>query len=528
MAADAVLQNFADDEWRLALNRAVLEFAAVVGRRDVDMSGGAMNMLREIGRALGIDRSALIDSTQGAGQRWYWPADSEAEPIVSLVDRVALEHKPLVLYANPQRGRSDASLIGVRAFLERSGVRSAVLVPVGVPPSRICVLILGTSRESHEWTSAVIEHLQLLAEIVGGALQGRRDAVDRAHRDSVGGTPMEEGAVTVNESTPSLRRFEGIVGDSAPLRTALNRLEEVAKTESTVLLLGETGTGKELFARALHAQSARRAYPIVSVNCGALPPTLIESELFGHQRGAFTGAIELRQGRFELANRGSLFLDEIGDLPPEVQVKLLRVLQEGVFERVGSSRSHSVDARIIAATHRDLDRAVAEGEFRADLYYRLNVFPIRLPPLRERRGDIPALVWSIIQKRERSMHRHIKHVPAELMETLKRHSWPGNIRELENIVERALIQSAGDTLSLPDWNPESISEAQSEDGTLKSVERARIQEVLRECGWKINGLGNAAERLGLHPNTLRFRMKKLGIVRQSTIGSHSEVEGRAS
>jgi chemotaxis protein methyltransferase CheR len=303
-----------------------------------------------------------------------------------------------------------------------------------------------------------------------------------------------------------------------------------------VLLLGETGTGKELFARALHARGPRRGFPLVSVNCAALPPTLIESELFGHQRGAFTGAVTLRQGRFELAHHGTLFLDEIGDLPLDLQPKLLRVLQEGAFERVGSSQTQSVDVRLIAATHQDLARAVADGEFRADLYYRLNVFPIRLPPLRERRDDIPALVWAIIRKRQRALQRLIKVVPADVMTTLQQYSWPGNIRELENVVERALIHSPGETLVLRPGSLEVSEVHPAPSTTLMSVERAHIEDVLRECGWRINGIGNAAERLGLHPNTLRFRMKKLGIVRRGTIhdnrfprsGAGSETKGRAS
>jgi transcriptional regulator with GAF, ATPase, and Fis domain len=248
------------------------------------------------------------------------------------------------------------------------------------------------------------------------------------------------------------------------------------------------------------------------VNCAALPPTLIETELFGHQRGAFTGAVAVRQGRFELAHKGTLFLDEIGDLPLDLQAKLLRVLQEGGFERVGSSQTQAVDVRIIGATHRDIGRAVSEGEFRADLYYRLNVFPIRVPALRERKEDIPALVWSIIRKRQTALRRHISKVPAEAIRTLQQHSWPGNIRELENVVERALIHSTGDTLVLLESNLETLGVELPAD-TLTSVERAHIETVLRDCGWRINGFGNAAERLGLHPNTLRFRMKKLGIVR---------------
>jgi formate hydrogenlyase transcriptional activator len=520
-----VTRDLHSDEWRKALNRAVLEFGAAAGRSDVQLSDAVKGMLREIGHALAVDRVALIEYSTGtpvtSGHSWHWSADLGEEPVLlPLVERVELEGDPTVVYANPQKGITDVHTVSARAYLERTAVRSAAVIPIAPtagPPS--CVLVLGTVRESFEWTDGVLEHLHVLGEIVAHALQSRREPLARvqSRASTAPLTPPEDQGMSAGESSKWLRGFDGIVGESASLKAALNRLEEVAKTESTVLLLGETGTGKELFARAIHARSPRRAYPIVSVNCGALPPTLIESELFGHQRGAFTGAVELRQGRFELAHRGTLFLDEIGDLPPEVQVKLLRVLQEGVFERVGSSRSHSVDVRIIAATHRDLDRAVADGEFRADLYYRLNVFPIRLPPLRERREDIPALVWAIIRKRQRAIHRQIKTVPPELMEMLKRHSWPGNIRELENIVERALIHSPGDTLQLLDWTPESVNASPDEGGTLKSVERAHIQEVLRECNWKINGLGNAAERLGLHPNTLRFRMKKLGIIRHPSI-----------
>jgi transcriptional regulator with GAF, ATPase, and Fis domain len=254
---------------------------------------------------------------------------------------------------------------------------------------------------------------------------------------------------------------------------------------------------------------------MVSVNCAALPPSLIESELFGHERGAFTGAIAPRQGRFELADGGTLFLDEIGDLALDLQAKLLRVLQEGAFERVGSSQTQTVDVRIIAATHHDLARAVAENAFRADLYYRLNVFPIRVPPLRERREDIPALVWSVIEKRRVQLHRHITSVPPGVWEALHAYGWPGNIRELENVIEGALIHSTSDVLALRDGSLSSTGDGSSiAENTLTSVDRTHIERVLRECAWRINGTGNAAERLGLHPNTLRFRIKKLGIVRQ--------------
>jgi formate hydrogenlyase transcriptional activator len=359
-----------------------------------------------------------------------------------------------------------------------------------------------------------MEHLQMLGDIVSTGLQSRQES-ELPEPAEAARLPLKARAAAPIKSVFSGNRgFEEIIGDSPALQAALNRLKEVVNSESNVVLLGETGTGKELFARALHAHGPRKAFPLVSVNCAALPPTLIESELFGHQRGAFTGAIAPRQGRFELAHHGTLFLDEIGDLPMDLQPKLLRVLQEGAFERVGSSQTHAVDVRIVAATHKDLGRAVAEGEFRADLYYRLNVFPIRLPPLRERREDIPALVWSIIRKRQRVLQRHITSVPNDVLEALQRYSWPGNIRELENVVERALIHTSGSTLTLLEGSLEA-PEVQPEVGTtLMSVERAHIEEVLQDCRWRINGIGNAAERLGLHPNTLRFRMKKLGIVRR--------------
>ena len=306
--------------------------------------------------------------------------------------------------------------------------------------------------------------------------------------------------------------FDEIIGDSPALRAALSRVQEVAPTDATVVLLGETGTGKELFAKAVHTRSTRRNYPFIAVNCAALPPTLIESELFGHERGAFTGAASMRRGRFELAHRGTLFLDEIGDLPADVQAKLLRVLQEGEFERVGSSQPQKVDVRLIAATHHNLEEGVKEGRFRADLYYRLNVFPIAIPALRDRVEDIPRLVWFFVNRRQRALNRRFTSIPAAVLETLQRHSWPGNVRELENVVERAMIRSSGDALLL-DEGPGLQIPTSSDTGTLEAVERRHIESALQRCRWRINGPGNAAESLGLHPNTLRFRMKKLGIER---------------
>ncbi|HET9703785.1 MAG TPA: sigma 54-interacting transcriptional regulator [Vicinamibacterales bacterium] len=306
---------------------------------------------------------------------------------------------------------------------------------------------------------------------------------------------------------------DGIVGDSAALRAALDDACLVSPTDATVLLLGETGTGKERFARAIHARSRRQHGPMVCVNCAALPPALIESELFGHERGAFTGAIATRRGRFELADGGTIFLDEIGDLPLDLQAKLLRVLQEREYERVGSPVTRNTDVRVIAATNADLSAAVTSGRFRADLYYRLSVFPIELPPLRHRRDDIPVLTWHVIRERQHRLRRHITEIPDPQMGILRAYDWPGNIRELENVVERAMICAVDHRLYV-DENLLRGRRSQPADGTLASVEKAHIETVLSQCGGRINGAGNAAERLGLHPNTLRFRIKRLGIKRK--------------
>jgi transcriptional regulator with GAF, ATPase, and Fis domain len=315
--------------------------------------------------------------------------------------------------------------------------------------------------------------------------------------------------VCLKEDIKTFHDFDEIVGESDVMRAALERLSQVAPLNCSVLLHGETGTGKELFARALHDRSRRHARALVRVNCAALPPTLVESELFGHEKGAFTGAVGLRQGRFEVANGGTIFLDEIGDLPNDVQGKLLRVLQEGDFERVGSSHTRHVDVRVIAATHHNLEESVADNQFRADLFYRLNVFPIHVPALRDRRQDIQPLVWFFIHRHQRELGRRITKIPLHVIRSLEQHDWPGNVHELENVVERALTSA----LQLDDTF-ESKPRLRMPIGTarLDDLQRSHIENTLGQCGWRINGTGNAAERLGIHPNTLRFRMKKLDIM----------------
>jgi len=309
-----------------------------------------------------------------------------------------------------------------------------------------------------------------------------------------------------------------IVGAEGGLAGVLDQVQVVAGTDATVLLTGETGTGKELIARALHARSRRRDRPLIKVNCAALPAGLVESELFGHERGAFTGATERRVGRFELADRGTIFLDEIGEVPPDVQVKLLRVLQEQELERVGGSRTIRVDVRVIAATNRDLRRAMEDGLLRQDLYYRLNVFPIALPPLRERLQDLPQLVHTFVSRSCARIGRHVHRIPSEALGRLAAYAWPGNVRELENVIERFVILSSGDELEVPagllpvvPLRPAPAPRGESAQGTLEEIDRKHILEVLEQTRWRIDGSRGAARILNLNPSTLRSRMKKLGI-----------------
>jgi formate hydrogenlyase transcriptional activator len=320
----------------------------------------------------------------------------------------------------------------------------------------------------------------------------------------------------LDETLPDETAFEGIVGQSAALRNVLRLVDTVATGNSTVLLLGETGTGKELVARAIHNRSLRRDRTFVKLNCAAIPSGLLESELFGHERGAFTGAVSQKVGRLELADQGSLFLDEIGDIPLELQPKLLRVLQEREFERLGSTRTKKVDVRIVAATHRDLEEMILEKQFRSDLYYRLNVFPISIPPLRERPQDIPLLVQHFVQEAARRMNKTIDAIPSATMEALIQYRWPGNIRELENVIERAVILSPSAVLRVPLRDLRSrlpAGHGGEKPHTIADVERAHIRAVLKDTRWVLSGPRGAATRLGLNRSTLYFRMKKLGIVR---------------
>jgi formate hydrogenlyase transcriptional activator len=413
-------------------------------------------------------------------------------------------------------------------LVKQLGMHSICDLPLTTARQRLGALAF-LSKQLAAYDSADVDFLQLVANQVAVAVENALafDCIEKLKEK------LTQEKVYLEEEIRTEHNFDEIVGESAALRRVLKEVETVAPTDSTVLIRGETGTGKELIARALHQLSPRRDRTFVKLNCAAIPTGLLESELFGHEKGAFTGAISPKVGRFELAHQGTLFLDEVGDIPPELQPKLLRVLQEQEFERLGSTRTVRVDVRLVAATNRDLAQMAANGQYRNDLYYRLNVFPVVLPPLRERREDIPRLVRHVAQKVARRMGRQIETVPTEAMDVLVAYPWPGNVRELENVIERAVILSAGSTLhiNLGDLNARDqkseVSGRKSVVGdqrtsefrpptpgsTLADAERDHIIGILRETGWVLGGPNGAAARLAMKRTTLQSKMKKLGISR---------------
>jgi formate hydrogenlyase transcriptional activator len=392
------------------------------------------------------------------------------------------------------------------------GLESFCWLPLTTARRRLGTLVF-TSKQPAAYDAADMDFLHQVANQVAVAVENALAFAEiGALKDK-----LHQEKVYLEEEARTEHNFGEVVGDSAALRRVLKQVETVAPTGSTVLIRGETGTGKELIARALHELSPRRERTFVQLNCAAIPSGLLESELFGHEKGAFTGAISQKVGRFELAHQGTLFLDEVGDIPPELQPKLLRVLQEQEFERLGSTRSVKVDVRLVAATHRDLARMVADGRFREDLYYRLNVFPVALPPLRERREDIPRLVRHFTQQFARRMGRRVETIPSAVMDALVRYPWPGNVRELQNVIERAVILSPGPSLQVPlgDLQPAGTPAAAPAPAavTLADAEREHILGALRETGWVVGGPKGAAARLGMKRSTLFKKMQKLGISR---------------
>jgi formate hydrogenlyase transcriptional activator len=407
----------------------------------------------------------------------------------------------------------DAAQFGsdIARRIVAEGLKSACCLPLIAHGRPLGTLVVASLREETfpEKDGELLRHVanQIAIAVENAVAFGQE--VDRAKK-------LTEEKLYLQDEIRTERNFEEIVGESRPLKAVLSQVETVAPTDSTVLILGETGTGKELIARAIHNLSARREKTFVKVNCAAIPLGLLESELFGHERGAFTGAIAQKIGRFELADKGTLFLDEVGDIPPELQPKLLRVLQEHEFERLGSAKTVRVNVRVIAATNAGLEQMVAEKRFRSDLYYRLNVFPIQMPPLRDRSEDIPLLVRYFAQKHARVMKKNIDSVPADAMVALAKYYWPGNVRELENLIERSVILSPGPDLRVPLAELKaSAAAAPPTNGatTLEDAEREHILRTLKETHWTIGGPAGAAARLGMKRTTLQSRMKHLGISR---------------
>jgi len=465
----------------------------------------------EIHKLIGCDRVSLIllDSEHNSrggfalefGETTRW-AEIPTQTLADSAAQWVMQHcQPRIARQLDQAG----SFVEDRQFFEL-GFQAYVYLPLVCHNQ--CVGVWGlASRQKDQldlWDLRLLEEFSnVLATAADNASAYTQIARLKAQ--------LEEENVYLRDEIKTEHNFANLIGDSRSMQEVRKAVEQVATTDSTVLILGETGTGKELIARAVHDLSTRRDHLLVKVNCATLSPGVITSELFGHEQGAFTGATKRRLGRFEVAQRGSIFLDEIAEIPPETQVLLLRVLQERVIERVGGSEPIEVDVRVIAATNRDLKAVVDEGGFRHDLFYRLNVFPIQVPPLRERREDIPALINHFIRLFERRMNKQITRVNRRTMELLMNYYWPGNVRELEHILERAMIVTSGDTLEIdPTWlSPQGASVAQP-DGqlTMADIERRGILEALERCGGKIYGCGGAAEALGLKPSTLYGKMRK--------------------
>lgn len=400
-------------------------------------------------------------------------------------------------------------------YVRAANLRSNLSIPLRISSRVIGVISLVSFRETRNWPGDLITRLKLVGEMFAQALARKREqekllaAVaeikvlkDRLERENA-----------YLKQVAQVRLPQGLLSRSPSFRAVIEEIEQVARTGSTVLLFGETGSGKEVLAQAIHDASGRKARPMIKVNCAALPATLIESELFGREKGAFTGALARQAGRFEIADGLTIFLDEVGELPLELQPKLLRVLQEGEFQRLGGTRTIKVDARVIAATNKQLGLAVSEGKFRQDLFYRLDVFPIEVPPLRERREDIPLLSWIFAKEFSNSMGKPIDEIADDSMAALIAYPWPGNIRELRNVIERAMILARGPTLHVKlghtTLRPQLVN---SSARTLEDAERGHILQTLEQCNWRIRGTSGAAALLDVKPTTLESRMKKLGII----------------
>lgn len=507
-----------------AFERLVTDLAArfvMIQPHDVDAA--VVDSLEQISEMLGVDRGTWWRSPDdGAGDAvvthgWTRPgyrvmqtgdaADAHVPWIFS-----RLQHGAIVAFGNPDELPNETD----RETMKRYGTSSGVALPFSVEGRVRAFLGFSAIRESRGWPREVIDRLRLVTTVIGQALM-RKESEEQLHlaldevqrlRDQLASENMQLRGVTKAPRTQHV-----VVAESVAARRAVDLIEAVAPTPATVLLFGETGTGKEVFAQAIHRSSPRHGRPMITVNCGAIPATLIESELFGRERGAYTGALARQVGRFEMAHDSTIFLDEIGELPLEAQVKLLRVLQDKVIERLGGGQPIKVNVRIIAATNRNLERAVEEHTFREDLFYRLNVFPIEVPPLRERVEDVTALAWTFIDEYATAFRKPITSIAPESLEALKLYTWPGNVRELRNLIERAVIVAKGPRLVVDPPATTMAPVPVKKSMRLAELEAGQIRAILEQVGWRVRGKGGAAELLGIKPNTLDSRMARLGIRR---------------
>jgi len=513
-----VAQRF---EWEARFERTLSELSAKFvnlcsDRVDVEIESG----LQMICAALRADRAtvAAIESCRDdfvATHAWAGPAipvfpKQVLKSLLPWLVRRTLNGEATLArpHSLPEEAQRE------REYMETIGIKTALIVPFRVGGQIIGGMSCDAFREDQPWDALALSRFQAAANVFANAL-ARKSADERLQRAYI---EIRELRDRLESENRYLRReiqleykHSAVIGDSAAIRNVMKRAQQVAETDTTVLILGETGTGKELIARTIHEMSKRSKRTMVTTNCASLPATLIESELFGREKGAYTGALAKEIGRFELADQSTIFLDEIGELPPEMQSKLLRILQDGRFERLGSSRTIQVDVRVITATNRDLPVMVKDGRFREDLFYRLNVVPIVMPPLRERIEDIPALVWHFLGEMAERMGRNVEGVHAGTMKMLQRYSWPGNVRELRNVIERNLIFNPG-----PIFRIESRELDENTNPGLRSineVEGDHFRTILQATRWRIRGDGGAAEILGLKPSTLEARLKKLNIVR---------------
>jgi transcriptional regulator with GAF, ATPase, and Fis domain len=442
----------------------------------------------------------------------------QAAPDASSAEWLAFERMLAGLamrFANLPAQGLDAEM--ERAFVRAEGIRAQMCVPVHEGGGLVGLITLVAFHETRVWPDELVARLSTVGHLFAQTLaRTRAEGALRAALAEIRTLKerLEAENAYLRDAARPADRLPG-ASRSPAFQRVLDEIAQVAPTPASVLLLGETGSGKDMLAEALHQASPRRARPMIRINCAALPAALIEAELFGREKGAFTGALARQPGRFELADGSTLFLDEIGEMPLELQTRLLRVLQDGRFERVGGTQTLQVDVRLVAATNRDLAREVAAGRFREDLYYRLNVFPIEVPALRERREDIPTLAWAFVREFSASIGKPIERIAEASMAALLAHCWPGNVRELRNVIERAIILARSPTLHIalgpaPTAEPSAPSARQA---TLEQVGREHLLQVLQRCGWRIRGAGGAAELLGLRPTTLESRLKRLGLKR---------------